>query len=74
LFRPAIVVWPTHTGWHALLLITIETANLGAVSAQILLQFLGIQAIRDPAEVQDEPTGAREKPAFAEDFNAPVQI
>jgi len=55
-------------------LIATGSANLSAIPSQILLQFLGIQAVRNTEEVQHDETGSREKAAIAEDLNTPVPI
>jgi hypothetical protein len=49
-------------------------ASLGTVLPQKLLQFLGIEAIRNPTKIHYDKTGLRQKPAFIEDFSAPAQI
>ncbi len=56
------------------MLMTGKTASLSAVSPQKLLQFIRVQAIRDPAKVHDAETAREQKPAFIEDLNAPVLI
>jgi len=55
-------------------LIPTGSANLGAIPSQMLFQFLSIQAMRYPEEVQHDETAAREKAAFTEDLNTPVLI
>jgi len=52
----------------------IGSADLGAVPPQMLFQFLGIQAMRNPEEVQHDETAAREKAAFTEDLDTSVLI
>jgi len=51
-----------------------ETASLRAVFPQKPFQFLGIQAIRNIAEVHEADRARGQKPAFTEDLDAPVLI
>jgi hypothetical protein len=55
-------------------LITAVTADRGGVFPQVLLQFLGIQAMRNPQEVHDIETARRQKAAFIEDLGASVHV
>jgi len=55
-------------------LIPTGSADLGAISSQMLFQFLSVQAMRNPEEVQHNETAARKKAAFTEDLNTPVLI
>ena len=71
--RPIRLLRQARSACRALLLIGTETGRLSAVGPQVL-QFLGVEAIRNPAKVHDTETGLRKKVAFTKNLNAPVPI